>query len=156
MTKRMKLILIGIVLVVLFLSFLLLPRAAMKPQSQLHSIQLLSPAGSSLSLHVEFAVSAAEQQKGLMNRRGIGDDGMLFLFDRPQPLDFWMKDTLIPLDIVFFGQDGAYVSSTTMQPCTKDPCQLYASGREAQYALELPAGFTQQHHIGAGWSLKVL
>ncbi len=153
MTKRATIILIGAVLVVLFLCLLLLPRAAMQPQSALHTIQLTDPAGATLPLHVEYAVTPAEQEKGLMNRTSIGDDGMLFLFDHPQQLTFWMKDTLIPLDIVFFGRDGTYVSSATMQPCTKDPCQVYSSGRDAMYGLELPEGFIARHGVGEGWGL---
>ena len=80
--------------------------------------------------------------------------GMLFVFDEEQALNFWMKDTLIPLDIIFFAQDGSYVSSTTMQPCVADPCQIFPSGEPAMFALELPSGTIAAHNIGSTWKLS--
>ena len=76
---------------------------------------------------------------------------MLFIFEKPQILSFWMKSTVIPLDILFFDEGGKLVSTATMEPCAADPCQTYPSAAEAQYALEVPAGFSEQHGIGEGW-----
>lgn len=118
----------------------------------LHPLQLHAPSGQAVSLNVEWATTAAEQEKGLMGRAQV-DHGMLFLFGNAQPLTFWMKNTLVPLDIVFFDANGVYVSSTTMQPCTADPCALYPSGGPAEYALEMPAGFVQQTGIGKDWKM---
>ncbi len=96
-----------------------------------------------LSFTVEIASTPQEQEQGLMFRKTVmpGTMGMLFVFDAAQERSFWMKNTLFPLDILFFGADGKFVSWQQMQPCVKDPCPTYASNGQAQYALEVPAGF---------------
>ena len=80
---------------------------------------------------------------------------MLFIFSAPQQLSFWMKNTLIPLDILYFDSEGNFVSSSTMEPCTKDPCATYPSAGPAQYALEVNAGFAVENGINEAWSLEV-
>lgn len=82
------------------------------------------------------------RRKGLMFVTDLGDlDGMLFVFDTPSSGSFWMKDTLIPLDIAFFGTDGSLVAVLQMEPCgDQDPCPTYRPGADYQYALEAPAG----------------
>ena len=69
-----------------------------------------------------------------------GLDGMLFVFQVDSDGGFWMKNTLIPLDIVFFTADGGFVDSLTMAPCTEDPCPVYRPRGAYRYALEAPAG----------------
>ncbi|HEX5671939.1 MAG TPA: DUF192 domain-containing protein, partial [Acidimicrobiia bacterium] len=53
---------------------------------------------------------------------------------------FWMKDTIIPLDIAFFAADGSLVNLQTMEPCQADPCPFYHPGAPFRWALEAPAG----------------
>jgi uncharacterized membrane protein (UPF0127 family) len=102
-------------------------------------------------LRVEVAQSAAAQQKGLMYRQSLGKDrGMLFIFGKQEPLTFWMKNTMIPLDILFISSDLVIVDATTMHPCTFDPCPFYASKRPAKYALEVNAGYVRIHAIKIG------
>ncbi|MBI3619087.1 DUF192 domain-containing protein [Candidatus Peregrinibacteria bacterium] len=161
MTFSPRRALIGFIIIVLgamIALWLLTPRVISTNQSSspvLHVIHLVSPAGNSLTLHVEFARTEQERMAGLMNRQTIGNDGMLFLFDHPQELSFWMKNTLMPLDVLFFDGDGAFVSVQEMQPCTTDPCSFYASNGQAQEALEVPIGFAREHGIGKGWKLMV-
>lgn len=89
-----------------------------------------------------------------MERTTLAEDhGMLFVFDRPQNLSFWMKNTKIPLDIIFFDEQGYFVSMKTMTPCKKDPCNVYASDGLAQYALEVNTGFAKAHGIEQGWGM---
>ena len=87
----------------------------------------------------ELALTSAQQQRGLMYRKRAPADGMLFVFSRPTSGGFWMKNTLVPLTIVFFDSAGKSVRKLTMTPCRKDPCRIYAPGREYRYALELRA-----------------
>ncbi len=63
--------------------------------------------GSEVILNIELAVTPPQQIKGLMFRESLGkDEGMLFVFDEESPQSFWMKNTLIPLDMVFIAADG--------------------------------------------------
>lgn len=87
----------------------------------------------------ELALTPARHQRGLMFRRTAPADGMLFVFPRATSGGFWMKNTLVPLTIVFFDTAGRSVRRLTMTPCRKDPCRLYNPGRRYRYALELPA-----------------
>ncbi|MBS0381692.1 MAG: DUF192 domain-containing protein [Proteobacteria bacterium] len=91
---------------------------------------------------VEVATTPAEQEHGLMDRSSMpADHGMLFVFPSAQPLTFWMKNTLIPLDMLFFDDAHKLVAiQANAQPCKADPCKLYPSNVPARYVLELNAG----------------
>lgn len=91
---------------------------------------------------VEIAATPAEQAHGLMDRTSMpSDHGMLFVFPQAQPLTFWMKDTLIPLDMLFFDEAHRLVTiRADVPPCRADPCPTYASTAPARYVLELNAG----------------
>lgn len=102
---------------------------------------------------VELADTPEEWRQGLMDRP-IVERGMVFIFEEDAPRSFWMKQTLVPLDIAYFASDGTWVSSARMEPCTEDPCASYASSGPAMYALELPAGGIGQA-IGRGWTMEV-
>ncbi len=93
-------------------------------------------------LTLAIADSPKLRQQGLMGVTDLGDlDGMLF-FWRHDGDPFWMKDTLIPLDIVWFNEDGTYKDRASMVPCTEDPCERYfpAEGLAFRYAIEAPPG----------------
>jgi uncharacterized membrane protein (UPF0127 family) len=88
----------------------------------------------------ELALTPVQQQRGLMYRKRAPVDGMLFVFPQATMGGFWMKDTLVPLRIVFFDTAGKRVRAMTMTPCAKDPCRIYDPGRRYRFALELRAG----------------
>lgn len=119
-------------------------------------IALVGPSGQAISVDVEVADDAASRSQGLMNRESLGDtEGMLFLFPTPESLTFWMKNTLIPLDIIFFDSRGQVIGSDTMVPCTEDPCLRYTSSGPSNIALEVNAGFVETHEIGLGWRIAL-
>ena len=120
-------------------------------------LTLSSPDGTKIAqVNVEIADSPSEQETGLMDRGNLPiDAGMLFVFKDPQILTFWMKNTRIPLDIIFFDQDGGFVSAQQMTPCTADPCDKYASQALAKYALEVHPDFRKAHGVGVGWKLNL-
>jgi hypothetical protein len=90
---------------------------------------------------VALALSGSARTQGLMDVTDLLDlDGMLFSFDGDTTSAFWMKDTLIPLDIAFFDGAGALVSVTTMEPCRQDPCPTYEAAGPYRFALEAPEG----------------
>ncbi|HET6632117.1 MAG TPA: DUF192 domain-containing protein [Rhodanobacteraceae bacterium] len=108
-------------------------------------------------LTVEVAADNASREHGLMGRTALEHGhGMLFVFPDDAPRWFWMKNTLIPLDILFFGSDARLVSmQLNVPPCTSDPCPSYASNADAKYVVELPAGAADRLHIHQGDTLKL-
>lgn len=67
--------------------------------------------------NVEVARTEEEKVKGLQEKESLGEDeGMLFVYDEPQEIAFWMKNTAIPLDIVFMDEDGEVISVKQGQP----------------------------------------
>lgn len=108
---------------------------------------------------VEIADSADERARGLMYRdRMDASAGMLFLFDRQETQAFWMKNTKIPLDILYFDQQWKLVGwSLNTPPCSLgDQCPGYPSQAPARYVLELNAGTTEQLGAQFGDSLTVI
>ena len=91
----------------------------------------------------ELAKTSAQRSVGLMNRRQAPKDGMLFVFPEPTRGGFWMKNTLVPLTIVFFDSSGKRVRKLSMTPCREDPCRIYDPGRTYRFALELRATDTR-------------
>lgn len=99
---------------------------------------------------VEIADDNSERARGLMYRDSMeADAGMLFLFERQEPQAFWMKNTRIPLDILYFDQQWKLVGwSLNTPPCSLgDRCPSYPSQAPARFVLELNAGTTER--IGA-------
>lgn len=111
--------------------------------------------GQPVEIRVEVADSPEEQWRGLMFRESLGErEGMLFIFGEEQALGFWMKDTLIPLDMIFLDGNRTVVKIHTAVPCEADPCPIYSSGRPAQYVVEVNAGFAEQQGIREGVQLE--
>jgi uncharacterized membrane protein (UPF0127 family) len=90
---------------------------------------------------VALADEAPTRAQGLMGVVDLGGlRGMLFVFPEDTAAGFWMKDTVLALDIVFFAADGSLVDLVEMSPCLADPCPVYESAGSYRYALEVPAG----------------
>lgn len=87
----------------------------------------------------ELALTPAQRSLGLMHRRRAPADGMLFVFPEDTNGGFWMKNTLVPLTIVFFDRDGRRVRRLSMKPCVTSSCPIYSPGRTYRFALELRA-----------------
>ncbi len=101
---------------------------------------------------VEIADDDAARARGLMFRERMDNDhGMLFIFESSEPQAFWMRNTLIPLDIMYFDGDKRFVSAHYRVPTCKhggDRCPNYPSEGDARYVLELNAG------VGAALALQ--
>ena len=106
---------------------------------------------------VEVARTHAQRSRGLMYRSSMApDQGMLFLGQRPQVMKFWMKNTLIPLDILFFDANFRLVDLyENVPPCTADPCPLYPTRVPAQHVLELNAGQARAIGVAKGDVLEL-
>jgi len=120
------------------------------PESGLPIIPLtIQSSGKTHAFRVEVAESRAEQAKGLMFRRSMGaNEGMLFPFDAPREASFWMKNTVIPLDIIFIGADQRILNiEAEAVPYSEAP---RSSQGKAAAVLELIGGRAAQLGIGAG------
>lgn len=99
----------------------------------------------------EVADEPDEWAKGLMYRTSLDENkGMLFVFEEENFYVFWMKNTLIPLDMIWIGDDKAIVDITTAEPCEKEPCQEYMPEDIAKYVLEVNKGFAERNGIKVG------
>lgn len=102
---------------------------------------------------VEVARTPAERNKGLMNRESLPRSaGMLFVYERPRRVSFWMKDTLIPLDIIFMDASGT-VGRIHKMATPMDTTPLFG-GTDVQYVLEINGGLADMIGIGAGSELR--
>jgi uncharacterized protein len=107
---------------------------------------------------VEIADTDAAREQGLMYRERMAPGhGMLFVHERQQPLAYWMKNTLIPLDILFFDNQRRLVSQQRdVPPCSLgDACPPYPSGAPARYVLELNAGQAAALELQNGAPLRI-
>jgi uncharacterized membrane protein (UPF0127 family) len=95
-------------------------------------------------LRPELALTDDKRARGLMFRRKAPADGMLFVFPAQTNGGFWMKNTLVPLKIVFFDSVGTRVRRLSMKPCVEGSCPIYVPGRRYRFALELPATDTRK------------
>jgi len=107
---------------------------------------------------VEVADTFEERERGLMFRDSMEkDNGMLFIHDNEERQAYWMKNTKIPLDILYFSKERKLVSAQErVPPCSAgDRCPPYASEGEALYVLELNAGSVELYKIKAGNEMKI-
>ena len=107
---------------------------------------------------IEVARTPEEKAKGLMYRTSLPQDqGMLFVYDKPVMLSFWMKNTLIPLDIFFIGSDLKIKTiSENTPPCIPETvCPTYSSSEPVQYVLELNGGAAAWQKIRVGDSVII-
>ena len=141
----------------LMVSGLLLLSACSRSPHGRAVLTLRGPDGNTVLVHVDIAATEQERERGLMGLEHLdADSGMLFQFQEPAIQDFWMKNTLIPLDILFFDASGALVSMEKMIPCATDPCPVYASKEPALSALEVPGGFIEQYGIKREWRMETV
>ncbi len=105
--------------------------------------------GQEVHVKVELARSEPERERGLMFRQKLEPGrGMLFLFERPEKLKFWMKNTYIPLDMIFIdAQKRVIYVEENAEPLTLNP---RGPDEDAQYVLEVPGGWARAHGVGPG------
>ena len=106
---------------------------------------------------VDLADTRAKQTLGLMFREEMPQDhGMLFIFPNEAPRSFWMKNTRIALDILYFDAEHKLVSaSLDTPPCRTPSCPSYPSKAPAKYVLELNAGRASELGVELGDSLSI-
>lgn len=109
-----------------------------------------------IKINAEIADDDKEIMKGLMFRERLDETaGMLFIFDDERYQTFWMKNTLIPLDIIFINSNFEIVDVKNAVPCKESPCALYKSSKPAKYVLEVNGNFTVRNSIKIGDKIKI-
>lgn len=105
---------------------------------------------------LELALTPEDQAQGLMFRENLPPNtGMLFVFPSAEPHHFWMKNTMIPLDMIWMDEGGKvlFVSANT-PPCKADPCPTYGPDGPARQVLEIAGGMAAKEKITVGSTLK--
>lgn len=102
--------------------------------------------------HLQVAVYMTEMQRGLMGRTDLGpDDGMIFIYEKPQRMSFWMHDTPTALDIGFFDGSGELREVFTMKPFDETTVSSYS--QSLRFAVEMKEGWYAQHQVKPGAKL---
>jgi len=106
------------------------------------------------TVQMELAVGMEEMQHGLMGRRDLKtDQGMIFVYDKPQQQSFWMRDTPTPLDVGFFDEAGVLAEVYPMYPFDETPVR--SRSKELKYALEMNQGWFAAHGVRPGAKLDM-
>lgn len=97
---------------------------------------------------VQIADTDKKREKGLMFVKELPEnEGMLFVYDQEWIYSFWMKNTLIPLDMIWIDKDKKIVDIQTAQPCTSAPCPSYIPAWKAKYILEINAWLSEKYGL---------
>lgn len=103
---------------------------------------------------MQIAALPAELQRGLMFRQTMGsDEGMLFVFTAPQQMGFWMRNTVLPLDIGYIDATGQLKEIYPMYPLDEKP--VSSRSHVIQYCLEMNQGWYARHGVKAGAALDL-
>ena len=125
------------------------------PSHALQQAQRLPTVSLGAGMHIikaEVALTPEQHQIGLMHRTRMGaNEGMLFVFDRPGQQCFWMKNTLIPLQIAFVADDGTVVNLAEMKPHSLDS---HCSTRPVRFVLEMNTGWFSKRGVKPGAQLR--
>ncbi len=142
--KRYDLYIILLIVVVLAATFTFLPN------EKVDHVTFMTDSGN-VTVSVEVARTQEELRQGLMDRSSLDwDSGMLFMFEPPRVLNFWMKNTLIPLDMVFLSSEGEIIRiERDVPPCASEICPTYG-GVYGAYVVEVNAGFCESRGIKEG------
>ena len=112
-----------------------------------------------LTITCDIASTPQQRSNGLMHRSSLPiTHGMLFVYEQPQNLSFWMKNTLIPLDIIFIDEHGVVINveSADIQPNVADnELKRYKSNAPAQYVVEINKGMAMSYSIKQGTIVSI-
>ena len=130
-----------------FLLFLFLYNNSVFAESYIKNLEIINDTGKPIQYHVEVAKTNEEQAEGLMYRLELKKNGgMLFLFNNEKKASFWMKNTLIPLDIIFINKNGS-INKIYKNTIPKSRKRIISRG-EALAVLEINAGEANRNNIG--------
>ena len=132
------------------------PNPSPSPAAAASGPRAVMPSGAVYRL--ELALTPEDQAQGLMFRENLPDrTGMLFVFPEAAPHHFWMKNTMIPLDMIWMDEAGKvlFISAGT-PPCKADPCPTYGPDGPARTVLEIAGGMANKEGVLVGVKLRIL
>ncbi|MCX6737872.1 MAG: DUF192 domain-containing protein [Candidatus Parcubacteria bacterium] len=102
--------------------------------------------------NIEYAITSQQRTKGLMGRENLNkDEAMFFVFPEQGIYGFWMKNMLIPIDIIWIDKDLKIIYiEHDVPPCKTDSCTLYKPALPSRYVLEIQAGLSQKLNMRIG------
>jgi hypothetical protein len=141
--KKNIMIILTILLIIIFLSIYFV--------SKNKKTEIFFPK-QNIKIEAQLAQTILQQTKGLMNVKSLPENqGMLFVFLDESRKSFWMKNTYIPLDLIFISRDKKIVEiKENFEPCQQKNCPSYTSQKKVKYVLEVNGGFCQKHQIKEG------
>ena len=136
-----------------------IPQATPSPTSQFKGQMLPISARATIAgkvINLEVTRTPEQQALGLMYRTSLPDDrGMLFEFNPPQPVSFWMKNVKIPLDMIFLRQGVVRAIASQVPPCNTNPCPSYGPSTPIDQVIELRGGRASQLGLRVGDRITV-
>lgn len=140
-----------IILLILLSLFVIFFLVGCQPAEEEITVRILAE-DKDLRIFVEVADTPEKIHQGLMFRESLGENnGMVFIFEGEDYRSFWMKNTLIPLDIIFVNSNSTIIDiKENFQPCEQEPCESYRSKEKATHAVEVNAGFVEKNNITEG------
>ncbi len=146
-----------LIIAIIFLSYLSFYFARIVVSPSLQENSLGSVCMKEACFQVETAKTEAQREKGLMYKNILEKDrGMLFIFDKEGIYPFWMKNTLIPLDIIWIdGNNKVVFVNQNTQPCKSLICSSIIPSAKARYVLEINAGLYEEFGVKLGDELKI-
>lgn len=115
-------------------------------------VRVVDADGVACGLCMWRAADDDDRRQGLMGVTDLeGAAGMVFVFEAPSQGGFWMKDTLIPLDVAYYDESGSFLAADAMQPCAEGTdCPVYAGATDYTLAIEVPAGLAAVYGMEPG------
>lgn len=137
------------ILILIILTLFIINKIESNNENQKNKVNTKIIFENNKEIFVEMAETSVEIKKGLMFRESLDKDkGMLFIFKDSAIRTFWMKNTYIPLDIIFIDENFTILNIDENVPsCIKEPCQTYSSLKPAKYVLEINRGVSKENGL---------
>ena len=146
----------AIIIALMLINIRQLANEASDAPSQNALVTMRSSDGNPLTISAEVASTTEQLTKGLMNRTRLEqNEGMLFVFPYVATEAFWMKNTLIPLDMIFINESSTIIKIHHAVPCAADPCPLYNSEKPVKYVLEINGNLASTYNIEEGSKVEI-
>lgn len=105
---------------------------------------------------LEIADDVYSRELGLMFRESLlPNNGMIFIFEKPEKVNFWMKNMKIPLDLIFISDNKIAKIYSSVPACKTEDCPGYSSDNNIDYVIETNAGFCKKYGIKSGQIIKL-